>query len=213
MRAARIHGNSDMKLLTDALNNCWRTSTIALVAIAIYLVLGAVPEQMVLDRSVSQLAEPWRLFTAHLAHCDIDHVLWDCTGLVLVGLIYEPILHKRLWQVLVVSALTIDAAVFVLAPEILRYCGLSGLINAVVGAGIAAAWFERRDPLLLGFGLLIATKVAIENLTATPLLTDTHWPPLHLAHLVGFLAGLAIVAAMHWRARFLESRPEVGAPG
>jgi len=190
---------SEMYAIAEPMKNCWRSFAVALTALALYLVLGPVPEALILDRSISLLAEPWRLVTAHLTHSDRGHLFWDCAGLLLVSWLYEPLFGQRVWLVLLAGSLAIDSAILTLAPEVLRYCGLSGLVNSIVGAGLVLAWMERRDPLLVGFGLLIAAKVVIENLTATPLFTDISWPPLHLAHLIGLLTGILMGTLIVWR--------------
>ena len=74
-----------------------------------------------------------------------------------------------------------------------HYCGLSGLINALVSAGLIQA-LRRRDLGAVLFGLLVLTKVLTESASGTALLTDTHWPAVPMAHVRGFLAGMMTAA-------------------
>lgn len=187
-------------MTTSLIQTSWRTATLATLAVITYLILGPVPEALLLDRAVPLGPEPWRLWSAHLTHSDPGHLFWDVTGMVLVGLLYEPLLGRRLWALLAIGGLVIALAVLFLSPEIDRYCGLSGLINLVVGAGLAASW-RRGERLLAGFALLVAAKVLIEGLTGAALFTDTAWRAVHEAHQVGFAAGLLLEAVLGAKAR------------
>jgi membrane associated rhomboid family serine protease len=122
------------------------TLTLALAAVGVYLILGPVPEGLILDRSIPLGAEPWRPFSAHLAHSDPAHLLLDVAGLLLVGWLYEPMLRGRMSALLLLGMPGIVGAVIVLEPGVAAYCGLSGIVNLIVGAGLVAAWrAEPRD--------------------------------------------------------------------
>jgi rhomboid family GlyGly-CTERM serine protease len=167
----------------------WRSASIVLWALLIYALAGAAPDAWVLHRGMQLAAQPWGLITGHLAHSDAGHLLWDGLGLLLVGMVYEPLLGKRYCLVIASAILVIDIAFLACMPAYQRYCGLSGLINALVGAGLVAA-MGAKDCWAAGFGLLVLGKVLAENLLGTALLTNTAWPALQAAHLAGMLAGM-----------------------
>ena len=125
-----------MQAIMDLLSSSWRTASLALAAVILYGLSGPVPESLVLDWTTPLTAEPWRLWSAHLSHSDGAHLFWDVTGLLLVGALYEPLLKGKIWWLAAIGALAIDLGVITLAPEAGRYCGLSGLVNLIVGAGI-----------------------------------------------------------------------------
>jgi rhomboid family GlyGly-CTERM serine protease len=165
-------------------------------AIILYLILGPVPSGLILDRSIAPIAEPWRVFTAHLTHSDPAHLGLDVAGLLLVGWIYEPILRGRTTFILVLGAPAIIAALALLEPAITAYCGLSGVVNLFVGAGLVAAWRTRRtNGLLILFALAVAAKILVEALSDRPIFSDTDWIALHSAHAAAFMIGAMLAAA------------------
>jgi rhomboid family GlyGly-CTERM serine protease len=166
----------------------WRSLLLALSALVVYAITGPLPPALLLDRSVALATQPWTLITGHLAHTGGDHLLWDVLGLLLVGLVFEPLLRGRLWLVLAVGALAIDGLVLSGLAGFERYAGLSGLINAVAGAGLVQA-LRAGDRLAAGFGLLVVGKVLLETFTGGTLLTNTAWPPALTAHIIGLLSG------------------------
>lgn len=125
-------------------------------------------------------------------------------GLLLVALLYEPLLKDRLWMLLTAGALAIDLAVIMLIPNVVHYGGLSGLDNLMVGAGLVAS-YRKRDPLLGGFALFVAAKIAVENISHHALFTDTAWTSLNEAHLAGYVAGVVLASfadsRIDWRGR------------
>ena len=169
----------------------WRSATVALAAIVLYALAGPAPEHLVLTRGAALAAQPWGLVSGHLAHSDPGHLLWDAAGLLLVGLVYEPLLRARVWLALGVGALVIDIAFLAGMTEWARYCGLSGVINALVGAGLVVA-LRRSDAGAIGFGLLVLGKVLVESTSGTALLTDTHWQAVPMTHLAGVMAGVVV---------------------
>ena len=166
----------------------WRSALPAIAALLVHAAAGPVPEALLLDRTVPLADRPWAPLTAHLVHIDGGHLFWDVLGLLLVGVVFEPLLKGRLWPVLFVGALAIAIGFGAAMPEFQRYCGLSGLINVIAGAGLVAALRER-DATAIAFGLLVVAKVAAETLLGSALLTQTAWPPAHAAHAIGLLAG------------------------
>jgi hypothetical protein len=56
--------------------------------------------------------------------------------LVLLGWASEPLLRERFWALLGVAALVIDAGLWFGLSGLARYCGLFGLLNALLAAGL-----------------------------------------------------------------------------
>jgi hypothetical protein len=169
----------------------WRSAVLIAVALLLYLLAGPAPEPLMLDLDPAAWSmRPWTLLTGHLVHAGPSHLHWDLAGLLLVALVYEPLLGERLWPVLLGGALAIDLGLGLGlgGPALERYCGLSGLINALVGAGLLAAW-RCCDRAALSFGLLVVAKVTIEAATGDALITVTAWAPVPVAHLLGLAGG------------------------
>ena len=183
----------------------WRSLLVALSALVVYAITGPLPQALLLDRSTALATQPWTLITGHIVHTGGDHLRWDVLGLLLVGLVFEPLLRGRLWLVLAVGALAIDGLVLSGLAGFERYAGLSGLINAVAGAGLVQA-LRAGDRLAAGFGLLIVSKVLLETFTGGTLLTNTAWPPALTAHIIGLLSG-AVTALLVGRTKPTPARP------
>jgi rhomboid family GlyGly-CTERM serine protease len=167
------------------------TLVLALAAAGVYLILGPVPDGLILDRSIPLAAEPWRVFSAHLAHSDTSHLILDIAGLLLVGWLYEPVLRGRMTALLLLGMPSIVGAVMLLEPRVAAYCGLSGIVNLIVGAGLVAAWrAEPRDTLPILFALAVAAKIMLECLAGQAVFTDTAWASVPTAHAAGFLIGV-----------------------
>ena len=185
-----------------------RSAAVAIAGLLLYLAAGPVPESLVLARATALSSQPWGLVTGHLTHGDPGHLLWDSLGLLLVGLVYEPLLGRRFWLVLGAGLIAINGAFLWLFTGFDAYCGLSGLINALVGGGLIAA-LRTRDRWAIGFGLLVMAKVLTETLTGSALLTDTAWPALHGAHAAGLLGGL-VGGLLGGRAASMLSAQRIG---
>jgi hypothetical protein len=76
--------------------------------------------------------------------------------------------------------------------DIQRYCGLSGLLNTLMGVALYLCWRETRSLLAPLLGLACLAKIALETYTGHSLVTDITWPPFAPAHLAG-MAGAALV--------------------
>jgi rhomboid family GlyGly-CTERM serine protease len=169
----------------------WRSIALTAVAIAAFLGLGAAPEAWVFDRVAIADGEWWRLVTGHWVHSDGDHAAWDISMLLLFGFLFEARLRWRLPLVLLAATLAVDAWLWWGVPGLRLYCGLSGILNGLLVAGLLAWWRETRHPLLLLTVLASALKILIELHLGQALLTQTVWPSLSTAHVAGFLCGLA----------------------
>ncbi|WP_456406424.1 rhombosortase [Thiolapillus sp.] len=168
----------------------WRTLLLSLAAIGVYWVLGAAPDAWVFDRLAISQGEWWRLITGHWAHSDADHALWDIGALMLLGSLFERRLGNHLLWILLAASLAVDAWIWWGQPSLAYYCGLSGILNALMAAGLLRLWREMRHPLILITGLGFVAKVAIELSGGQMLLTATAWPGVPGAHAVGLVSGM-----------------------
>lgn len=170
----------------------WRTLLLTGLVLALYLFAGPAPEALVYDRTAITGGEPWRLLTGHLVHSDADHALWDILALVLLGTLFEGRLGGWLLLIITAGVVTIDVFLWWGLPEIVRYCGLSGILNGLLAAGLWGLWRESRDPLLFLIAAMTIAKIAAENLSGQALFTDTAWPSVPAVHAVGFATGLLV---------------------
>lgn len=173
----------------------WRSLLVAGLAVAAYLALGSAPQFLVYDRDAVAQGELWRLFTAHLVHAGGSHLAWDVAGLLVLGLLFEARQGRLFFPVLIAGTVAIDAWLW-LGSGLSRYCGLSGVLNSLLAAGLVVLWRESRSWTAAATAVLALAKIAVEATRQSALFTATAWPPAPSAHAMGFIAGLAAWAIL-----------------
>jgi rhomboid family GlyGly-CTERM serine protease len=185
MTALALHGRCH-----GGISPPWRTLLLTAVALALYLMAGAAPELWVYDRLAIGQGEWWRLISGHWVHSDLEHATWDIGALLVLGLLFESRLKGGLFSVLAVATLSIDLWLWYFEPVLSRYCGLSGILNALLALGLVSLWRDLRHPLVWMTALGALLKIAWEMASGEALLTSTAWPSVPVVHAVGFVCGL-----------------------
>jgi rhomboid family GlyGly-CTERM serine protease len=181
------------RLIQGARGAPWITAGLVALSVALYGFAGPAPELFVYDRRGIAAGELWRLVTGHWVHCDAGHALWNIAALALLGVLFERGLGWRVVAALAVGTIAIDAWLWWAMPQLVRYCGLSGILNALLAAGLVQAWRETRDPLLPLVGAGAVVKIAVEAAAGAAVFTHTAWPPVPAVHAIGLLAGTLLV--------------------
>lgn len=172
----------------------WLTFCLGLGAAALFALFGPAPEAWLYDRAAIEAGELWRLVTGHMVHSDRVHLAWNLGALLLLGGLAELRLGARaLIGPLVLGVIAIDAWLWWAEPALLRYCGLSGLLNGLFVALALGLWRQSGSRLFLLLAAGDIAKIALEAHLGGALLPTTSalWGPVPGAHLVGFGAGLA----------------------
>jgi rhomboid family GlyGly-CTERM serine protease len=187
--------------------NCDGRYGLGLLAVALMLVLimlGGQPWQMSLrfDRLGLAQGQWWRLFTAHLVHFDVRHLLFDGAGFVLLWMLFARELSPLRWlAVALVSMVSIDAGLWWLAPQVQWYVGASGVLHGIWAAG-AIAGLRRGDRTAAWLLGLLVVKLCVEQLYG-PRSLEPALPVITLAHIYGAVGG-AVVALLDWAASRLR---------
>lgn len=131
------------------------------------------------------------LWTAHLGHANLEHLLGNALALVLPFFILDPSRNIRLWLLLAIFA----------PVQSMVICCLDGTPHTGLSALAAMAWAYTALQLLtthtrgaLGLCLLgfISLKLGVESMTQLGLISHTgRWQNLVWAHWIGFLSGAA----------------------
>ena len=129
--------------------------------------------------------EPWRLWSGHLVHYDLEHLLINviAAGPPLLLLRRGQWLKTILWAVM--AAPPISLAVLAAVPGG-EYRGASAI---VVGLWILVPLTTRRSAASMVILTAAVFKVTMEMLTPVNI-TGVSVPPLPLAHLAGAVAGV-----------------------
>ncbi len=168
--------------------------------VAIVILIATVPmlsgdagmEWLRFDRGAIATGELWRLLSGHLTHLGWSHFALNSAGLILiwylVGTAYSPL---RWLLISAVAIATIDICFWFLNPELTWYVGLSGLLHALLVAGILARLSDNNAETVILAALIIA-KLAWEQFNG-PLPgseASSGGPVIVDAHLYGAAGGL-----------------------
>ena len=173
------------------------TLFLSLAALAVYLIPGAA-EFLQYDRAAIAHGQLWRLVTGHWTHWNGDQFFWNVLPFAVLGALCERRDPKRFLCCLISAALAVPAAVWLVAPQLHFYRGLSGLDSAffaLLGAHVFQEkmndhrWAMASAILVLWIGFL--AKVAFEASQGATLFV-THadgMAPVAAAHLAGAATG------------------------
>ena len=164
---------------------CWRIPALLLVAAVLVAAMGdAGREALRYERALVADGEWWRLLSAHVTHLGWRHVALNAAGIVLVWLLVGRALTRTGWAlVLAVGVAVIDAAFWLLRPDLGWYVGLSGLLHAVLVAGLVTGWRAApRETLLIA--IVVVAKLGYEqfggalpgsqSMSGGPVVVDAH---------------------------------------
>ena len=174
----------------------WLTLFLGLGVGALFLISGPAPEAWLYDRAAIANGELWRLVTGHLVHSDAAHLAWNLGAFVILGALAETRLGLRplpLLGLLLGAATAIDLWLWWLEPGMLRYCGLSGLLNGLLAAAAIGLWRRTGSPVFLLLLIGDLAKIGLEAGLGGALLPTSGlaWGAVPGAHLAGLAAGMA----------------------
>jgi rhomboid family GlyGly-CTERM serine protease len=147
----------------------------------------------------------YNLFTCHLTHWSLDHMLWDVAVFAVLGLICELRMRDRFLGCLLIAAVAIPLAIHVFQPDLQTYRGLSGIDSALF-ALLATSLLQDKirehnwtaAASIATLCLAFIAKIIIEYATGATLFVNapsSGFVPVPLAHLVGACAG--VVASLY----------------
>ncbi len=146
----------------------------------------------------------WRLLTAHLVHLDLHHLVLNELGLVLLWALFADAYDAVDWLIIFnAGALGISCGLWWLSPGVLWYVGASGVLHAIMAAGIVHRFATRawdRWLLLVCFGVKLGLEgyYRYTGQTSPLIVVD--------AHFFGTLAGTLAGAALCWRMAIIRDR-------
>jgi rhomboid family GlyGly-CTERM serine protease len=148
--------------------------------------------QLRYDRTGIAEGELWRLVTGHFAHLGMTHLILNVAGLAVVWFLVGGAYSLLNWAfVVALSLAVIDLCFWFLDPGLSWYVGMSGLLHALLVAGIVSR-FRVAKAESLALAAVIAVKIAWEQL-AGPLPGSEFsagGAVVVNAHLYGVIAGV-----------------------
>lgn len=192
-----------------------RARWLALALALAMLALGAWPSTLALldwNRAAILHGQWYRLFSAHLVHLGIWHLLLNTLALLLLGeLLWQQLSARKVMALLLASALGVGIGLLLTAPDLWRYAGLSGVLHgAWAGSALLLLHARRDDPARSGWALallLLSAKLVWENFGGHSLSAQTLDMPVVLpSHALGALSGL-VFAGLVWLASTVRALP------
>jgi rhomboid family GlyGly-CTERM serine protease len=168
--------------------------TISLVTMLIGL-HWLVPDKTVLYFSTADIVrgETWRIVTGHFMHADLQHLLWNCLGLAVLGTLIEQRSRLMLWAALGVGIASVSALLLSPFSQLEYYCGLSGVLNTLLLVALWAEWTFTRSWLIIIITCGSIAKVVIEVSQGASIMTHISWPPYAWSHVAGLIGGLLLI--------------------
>lgn len=99
---------------------------------AAVMALPALQAALIYSRAAIDGGEVWRLATGNLVHLSPPHFYSDVAALLVIGTLIELRPHRHFAVLCAASAALIGLALYALAPGILLFGGLSGIVTAAV---------------------------------------------------------------------------------
>ena len=169
------------------------TLLLALLAGALMLLPTPQKAHLYVDLDAIEQGYFGGLLSGHWMHADLEHLVWNVAAFAILGSLLERHSRTLLLSSLAIGTLAIDALLLSPLSEIQRYCGLSGVLNTLLGVALYLNWRQTRSALVLLIGFLSILKIVIELGYGQSIFTDISWPPFPLAHLAGLLATPVVI--------------------
>ena len=135
----------------------------------------------------------WRLLTAHYMHLNEHHALMNALGLIMLGYYFRDDFSLRSWLgLMLVSSFIISLGLWRWQPQLIGYVGLSGVLHALLYAGLIRTWREMPWINSLVLALMLGRLVWEHSPAYDPnyLQAWIHGAVAPWAHLFGALTGM-----------------------
>lgn len=165
------------------------TLLITICIIALYLAFGANPEALVWQQNTTDV---WRWLSGHFVHISTTHLVWNLVAFILLGSIIEQYRKRDLIAGLGIGIAAINLYLE-LGYSLSAYAGLSGVLNTLLVIALfhlCCSDTYRNAAMLTLVGSML--KIVIEMNSGRSLVAHLAWPPVPEAHLIGWLAGIAL---------------------
>lgn len=131
------------------------------LAIFAYLFEDSLISLMIYHRELIAQQEYWRLISGHFFHTNLNHLLLNMAGLILLWSLHGQYYQAKNYCLLILfSALFVALGLFSFSPELIQYVGLSGILHSVF---IWGALMDIRYKLNTGYLLLLGIIIKITH--------------------------------------------------
>ena len=152
--------------------------------------------------------EIWRLFTGHLLHTNIYHLLLNLSALILLWALHGKYYRiKNYALLLLTTALFTSIGLYVFSPELKLYVGLSGVLHGVfIWGAIKDIQYKDKTGYFLLLGILI--KIMHEQMVgaSAEVIALIEADVAIDAHLWGALGGMFFSLAYYLNCKYNPSK-------
>ncbi|MBU2882380.1 rhombosortase [Psychrosphaera sp. B3R10] len=137
--------------------------------------------------------EWWRVITGQLLHTNLNHLLLNSSGLVLVWALHGEYYSVKHYLIVMLLCLTLVGITLMFFANYSHYAGLSGVLHSLlIYGGIIDITKQEKTGWLLLLG--IAIKVAYENIVGASAETEEliGASVATEAHLIGVIVGCVV---------------------
>lgn len=169
------------------------TTALAVLTSLLMFLPETVHQLLYFDHQQLAQGQLWRLLTGHWIHADSGHLIWNVLALVVLSAMIERRSRHLLQLSLGIGIVCVDILLVSPFSTLQLYCGLSGVLNTLLGVALYIYWRETGSSLVILAAILCLAKVALEVGAGQSIFTDISWPPFALAHLAGILGAPVVV--------------------
>jgi rhomboid family GlyGly-CTERM serine protease len=137
--------------------------------------------------------EIWRIVSGHFVHADLQHLLWNCLGLAVLGTLLEYRSRAVLIAALSSGIIVVSALLLTPLTQLDYYCGLSGVLNTLLLVALWLEWTSTQSKSIILITVACIAKVLIEVSQGVSIMTNISWPPYAWSHVAGMTGGLLII--------------------
>ena len=124
--------------------------------------------------------ETWRIVSGHFMHADLQHLLWNCLGLAVLGTLLEYRSRTLLLASLGTGIVFVSALLLTPFAQLGYYCGLSGVLNTLLLVALWLEWKSTRSRLIILIACACIAKVVIEVSQGASIMTTHQLATLRL---------------------------------
>jgi rhomboid family GlyGly-CTERM serine protease len=191
--------------------------TLALLAIAI--LLHSLPQtfsNLCYHRDSILCGEFWRIWTAHIVHLSMEHIIRDGASLLFFGSLLEFRAGRFYFPFILVTALVISSCYAIFINDVTRYGGLSGVISGMCGyllvLEIPNAWRQRHRFLFICYSTLLVGlvfKIGYEFIYNSSFFYRAQYiKAAPEAHVMGIATGI-ITGCIQWAVMWNRPLPKI----
>jgi len=137
--------------------------------------------------------ETWRALSGHFIHADLQHLFWNCLGLVVLGTVIERRSRRVLCAALGTGVVAVSYLLLSPMSQLDYYCGLSGVLNTLLLVALWLEWMHTHSRVLIIVACASLAKVIFEVSAGTSIVTHISWPPYAWSHVAGLAGGVLFV--------------------